>query len=919
MEASPTGLQRPLSRRLMPLAYALVVMIGLILTLTWGSLQVQVTLAGFLNGESLWSKAQKQAVIDLEAYASTGNPEQLEAFRRNAKIVAADRWIRDTIESGHYRQNSELIPAFREGGVIPSAVPGIIFMFRHFAWAPYMKQALAVWRESDDAITELDAIADELQQAYATGTVPLSYSLKVRQRILALNNHIEPLAKVFSLEVAEGAVWIGSLLFGSVVAIALIATLLWFITAKRILTSVRGTEERYRLLFDSAADAIAMVDESTGRIMDANQTMLAWTGRQRTHLIGDRFVHLFQHPVRNDPGHAAINVLWTENDSSRPVETQSNLVTWGDRSIRQMIIRDISERVKMEQERLVAAEALASIAEGVIISDAQYRVTSVNAAHELLTGYSRGAILGRSWVEMRTMPDGTSIPSSVWERVAAGDYWRGEVKTLRADGTCYPEQLSISAIRDEQGDVQHYVAVFTDVSSAKANENRLEYLARHDPLTGLVNRGEFERLCAQAIVEAERDGTAVAVLFIDLDAFKNVNDSYSHAVGDRLLVAVASRINGELDENALSGRIGGDEFTVLIRGLVTREHVQVIADRLLAALAKSISVDGKEIVLTASIGVAAYPLDGADPPSLIANADAAMYAAKTEERNAVRLYTPVMHADSRRRMQLATELRQGLERDELRVVYQPSVDLRHGRIVACEALVRWQHPDRGLLMPADFISVAEELGLIRVVDEWVLAAACAQIKAWDSSGMPAIRMAVNISARWFGHPGFLRSVTRTLQENDIPPDRIVLEITESAMLRLGDGIERTMQTLHKNGVAVAIDDFGTGYSSMAYLKLPAVAYLKIDRSFVIGLPGDSNDAAIAKAILAMAHSLGLATIAEGIETEEQHKFLRLAGCGEGQGFLYSFPLEPQMVEELLRPKVLALPRGLSVVPPKRSR
>jgi EAL domain-containing protein (putative c-di-GMP-specific phosphodiesterase class I) len=278
-----------------------------------------------------------------------------------------------------------------------------------------------------------------------------------------------------------------------------------------------------------------------------------------------------------------------------------------------------------------------------------------------------------------------------------------------------------------------------------------------------------------------------------------------------------------------------------------------------------------------------------------------------------------MHADTRRRMQLATELRQGLERDELRVMYQPSVDLQHGRIVACEALVRWQHPDRGLLMPADFIAVAEELGLIRIVDEWVLAAACAQIKAWDSSGMPAIRVAVNISARWFGHPGFLRSVTDTLRENGIPPDRIVLEITEGAMLRLGDDIERTMQTLHKNGVAVAIDDFGTGYSSMAYLKLPAVAYLKIDRSFVIGLPDDSNDAAIAKAILAMAHSLGLETIAEGIETEEQHKFLRQAGCGEGQGFLYSFPLEPQMVEELLRPKVLALPRGLSVVPPKRSR
>jgi EAL domain-containing protein (putative c-di-GMP-specific phosphodiesterase class I) len=322
-------------------------------------------------------------------------------------------------------------------------------------------------------------------------------------------------------------------------------------------------------------------------------------------------------------------------------------------------------------------------------------------------------------------------------------------------------------------------------------------------------------------------------------------------------------------------------------------------------------------VLTASIGVAGYPLDGSDASALIANADAAMYAAKTEERNAFRFYTPMMHADNRRRLQLATELRQALSRDEFHLVFQPSIELRTGRIVAVEALVRWQHPERGEVMPAEFIPVAEGLGLIRRIDEWVLQATCAQIQAWDLAGVPPIRVAVNISARWFGHPSFVDSVSRTLQSRHIPAHRLLLEITESAMLRLGDDTQRTMQTLHTLGIDVAIDDFGTGYSSMAYLKLPAVAYLKIDRSFVTGLPGDANDAAITEAMLAMSRSLGLIAIAEGIETEAQHDFLLRAGCAEGQGYLYSYPLKPDEIQALLSPNQPGTPARLRLVPPKR--
>jgi diguanylate cyclase (GGDEF)-like protein/PAS domain S-box-containing protein len=902
----------------MPLAYGLVIVVGTIVLLTLFAMMVQVTLAGFLNSESVWSKAQKQAVIALQSFAVSGKAEDLRAFESNYSVLESDRRARDEIASGHF-DRATVAQAFVRGSVMPSAQSGMILILRHLQGAPHLKQALAAWRSTDAAVAELAEISKNLSQMHSSGPVPVELVARQLDRIQGLNNTIEPQTNLFSLEVARGASWMGQALFIGVLSAACLALLLWLGMARRILASVRGSEERYRLLFDSAADAIVMVDDASGRILDANRTALAWTGRTANELIGDRFVHLFTQPLAGQSmGKTAANALLDADGGARPVETQSSVASWGTLSVRQAIIRDISERVAIEQERRVAAEALACIAEGVIIADAERRVISTNAAQTELTGFSSQALQGRRLDDMRRLPDGRPLPSSVWDGIAAGRNWIGEVHTTRNDGSSYPEQLSISAIRDAENKVVYHVAVFTDIHETKANQRRLEHLARHDPLTGLVNRAEFERHCAEAIAKAERERLAVVVLFIDLDAFKIVNDSYSHAVGDRLLAKVAERIRRELPDGDIAGRIGGDEFTVLIRQLSLREDARVIVNRLLVALSEPLQVEDYEVVLSASIGVAGYPLDGDTPQALIGNADAAMYAAKTEERNAFRFYTPMMHADTRRRLQLATELRQALVRNEFQLVFQPSVELRTGRIVAVEALLRWQHPERGEVMPAEFIPVAEGLGMIRRIDEWVMQATCAQIEAWDVAGVPPIRVAVNISARWFGHPAFVDGVSRALQSRQLPAHRLLLEITESAMLRLGDATARTMQTLSNLGIEVAIDDFGTGYSSMAYLKLPAVAYLKIDRSFITGLPASVNDAAITEAMLVMAKSLGLTTIAEGIETEAQHDFLLRAGCIEGQGYLYSYPLKPEEIQHLLLPNQPMIPARLRLVPPKRS-
>jgi diguanylate cyclase (GGDEF)-like protein/PAS domain S-box-containing protein len=899
---------------LRPLAYGLVAVIGLILLLTWGALQVQVTLAGFLNGESVWSKAEKQTVIDLLSYAETGDAGRLASFKDNYELLTSDGRARDAIASGVF-DPAKVHEAFARGKILPSAEPGMIFMLRHFTDAPHMREAMQAWRAADGPIAQLGGIAEELQHAYAQGRPDNALIAQQRARINALNDELEPLTKQFSLEVAQGAIWLGRVLFLGVFFAACLASLLWLRMAQRALSRIRGTEERYSLLFDSAADAIVMVDEANGCILGVNRTTLDWTGLAAEALIGTQLSHLFV-PLLHRADGAVTGELRGPDGRMRPVEMRSSLAQWGEQSVRQSIMRDITERVNLEQQRRIASEALAGIAEGVIIADATRRVTRVNAAHIRMTGFTAQALQSTRFDELRSLPSGAPLPDSVWEAIEADGNWVGEVRSRRLDGSAYPELLSISAIRDPEGRVQHYVAVINNISAAKANEQRLQYMAAHDPLTGLANRAEFERRCVQAINQAERDRGMIAVLFIDLDAFKAVNDSYTHAIGDHLLVKVAERIAYELGERGLAGRIGGDEFTVLLGDLHSREQASALAGRLLTTLAAPVVVGEYEVALSASIGIACYPLDGMDVPTLVTNADAAMYAAKTEERNAFRFYSPRMHADVLRRIALASELRKALAEKEFRLVYQPTVDMRTGRIVAVEALLRWQHPERGAISPGEFIPMAEKLGLIRRIDQWVLQAACRQMYLWDQAGMPPLRVAINVSAHWFGQANFVDDIRSLLESRRLAPERLMLEITEGAILRLGEEMERTLQALHALGVGVAIDDFGTGYSSMRYLKLRAIAYLKIDQSFVFGLPEDSSDAAIVEAILTLCRNLGISPIAEGIETEEQHRFLLRAGCIEGQGYLYSRPVEPEEIVQLLNPGRRSGGAHLRLVPPE---
>ena len=893
----------PLERQLRPLLVSMIAIVMLVLLLTWFALQVQVAVAGFLNGESIWSKAQKQAIIELYAYATHGDARNLRGYQENMRVVMADRAGRDAVAGAH-PQPALARRAFASTGALPQSIPLLVFAMQHLATAPYISTALRNWRASDPAMDELPGIAQHLQALYAQPhPSPIETSVEAA-RILRINATVAPLADTFSRSIALGAAWLARVLFWSMCSATLLMLAIWLYFARRTLRALRGSESRYRTLLDGAHDAIAVVDAGSGRILEINQAAEHMIGGSRQQISGRLFASLFPEglPRLDDaaaPSAYADVALAGNGDRVRHVAISLSRNQWGERAVQLAIMRDMTERLRMEEDRRVAAEALANIAEGVLIADAERRIISGNAAAEALTGYSVSELIGTPLDALRSQSTGAALDVALWQEVAYVGHWQGRVQSRRKDGRTYPERLSLSAIRASDGTPHRYVAVFDDISESEAYQRQLEHLALHDPLTGLLNRAAFEQEAARLLIDMRRHGRGAVMLFLDLDGFKAVNDSYGHAFGDQLLQQVGQRLQNQIAGQNRAGRIGGDEFTLLLCDPGSRDEALPVVRKLLLLLSEPFHVLEHEIFLSASIGVSSFPEDGDDPATLIANADAAMYSVKADERNSYRVYTKVMQASTRTRLTLAGELRQAIARGEFHLVYQPSLDLRTRKLIAVEALLRWQHPERGEISPAEFIPLAESLGMVRAVGAWVIDAACRQIRAWLDAGLPMLRVAVNISASHLRHLQFVEDLRTTLQQHRCPPEALMIELTESAILHIGERSRHTLAALHELGIGVAVDDFGTGYSSLAYLKLPAIRTIKIDQSFVNGLPDDANDAAITRAILALAQSLGLEAIAEGIETEPQLAFLLAAGCLEGQGYLFARPLLPDAIAALL--------------------
>jgi diguanylate cyclase (GGDEF)-like protein/PAS domain S-box-containing protein len=554
--------------------------------------------------------------------------------------------------------------------------------------------------------------------------------------------------------------------------------------------------------------------------------------------------------------------------------------------------RDITTIRNADRERLVALEVLRSMSEAVAVIDLDYQFISVNPAFSRITSYTEEEVIGKNSDILDSMQHGADFYRRVREILDRTGHWAGEMWQKRKDGDEFLGWIEMSEVRDAQGIRSYFVAVVNDITDKKRAEQELRYLANYDTLTGLPNRALLSERLGRAIVRARRQETRVAVLFLDLDRFKDINDSLGHAAGDRLLKAAASRIQTTIGASDTVARLGGDEFTVILEDVESLAAVERMAREILTAFSMPLEVDDRhDVNITPSLGISLYPDHALVPTDLLKFADTAMYQAKAEGRNTFQIYNETMDAESRRRAQILASLRKAIDKGEFRLVYQPRMSLSDGRITGVEALIRWHSAELGDISPMTFIPLAEESGLIIPIGEWVLQEACQTLKRWRNHQLTDLSMAVNVSAIQLLRGDLTQSIKRVLEETGIPADRLELEITESMVMENAAQSTNILNAVRELGVSLAIDDFGTGYSSLVYLKRLPINTLKIDKAFVGDLVDDPDDEAITATIITMSHSLGLNVIAEGVETEQQLRYLREQGCDEIQGYWLSPPID----------------------------
>ncbi|HET7669047.1 MAG TPA: EAL domain-containing protein [Burkholderiales bacterium] len=691
-------------------------------------------------------------------------------------------------------------------------------------------------------------------------------------------------------------------------------------TVSRGLDALEAAEEvhRFRLALDNSADTVALVDVETLRFLDVNDTLCRATGYTREEMLAKRVPDLL--PYSADEIRAAYDALIAEpskpgfirthykckDGSTMPFESTRRVVRSGGRWILVAVSRDTRERDAGEAERAAMRErdhALVS-ALGEIIYEWRppTDVFSWEGDYTRVLGYSDEEIGndGASW-DGRVHPD--DLPGALAELEAVRRERRNydlQYRLRRRDGRYVWVHDRGVCTFDADGRLVRVIGVLADVDSRKQAEQRIEHLANHDALTGLPNRTLLRDRVEQAISRARRVSGHVGLMFVDLDQFKLVNDSWGHLAGDALLLEVGRRLRETVRDGDTVARLGGDEFVLLLPELTRPGDASVVASKVAEALAKPMVIEGREMRTSASIGIGLFPGDGADLESLLQCADAAMYRAKEAGRSNFQFYSAEMGAQARSRVELEGGLRRALERGELRLHYQPQVDLVSGEIRAFEALLRWQHPVRGMISPGEFIPVAEDSGLIVPIGQWALREACRETAEWAAAGLGSMKVSVNLSARQFWRGGVTEAVRAALSESGLEPWQLELEITESVVAKDLKQVMLTLEHLRRMGVTVAIDDFGTGYSSLAYLRSLPIQKLKIDRSFIIDTPDDPGASALVAEIVRLAHVLSLEVVAEGVETDRQAVFLRDAGCEAMQGFLFSRALPAAGCAQLLR-------------------
>jgi diguanylate cyclase (GGDEF)-like protein/PAS domain S-box-containing protein len=672
-----------------------------------------------------------------------------------------------------------------------------------------------------------------------------------------------------------------------------------------------ASRDRFAQLYDVSPVGYCTLD-TRGVVVQCNLTLCQLLGKDRGQLIN---YALGQHcPAADLP--ILQNML---KSRKTPVEGQIRLrannpaqtvhhvllklqqINWRDNNSGHWLasISDISSLHRTTAELTVKSAAIENMLEGVIITDANNLICFVNKAFEQTTGYRSQEVLGRNPKLLQSGRQDADFYQAMWQSIAEEGHWRGELWNRRASGEVYPEWISIISVGGNDGDSGHFVGVFSDITTEENMRRRLHDLAYFDGVTNLPNRHLFMDRLNQVIADALRYQRSFALLFLDLDRFKNINDTLGHSMGDLLLVEVSRRIAASLRETDTVSRMGGDEFMILLPHVQSVSDARGVAEKLLDSMSNPIDLEGRHYYVSASIGISCYPGDGLDAEELIRHADMAMYQAKSHGRNTYRLYTPSLDEGQVSSLDLENDLRHALRLETLELYYQPQRSLVDDRWFGVEVLLRWNHPERGFIPPDEFIRIAEETGLIVSIGYWVLRQASEQYLAWRRAGLDVGRISINLSTHQFLQGNLVEQLRGILDETGMPPHRLGIEITESAAMPNFDYSVRTLDALRKMGIVIYIDDFGTGFSSLSHLRHLPIDCLKIDRTFVSEIPDNGDDIAIARAIIAMARSMNLQIVAEGIETSEQLEFLRHEGCHTGQGFLFSRPMPSNAIQALM--------------------
>jgi len=552
-------------------------------------------------------------------------------------------------------------------------------------------------------------------------------------------------------------------------------------------------------------------------------------------------------------------------------------------------VQDVTERHEYESKMRLMASIFENTIEGIFIADPQERIHTFNQSFLNITGFEKNEVQGSTPAQLGFRLRDEDHPNSSWSMLNYQGSWQGEIINRRKDGETYPAWITLTNIKDSRGKLAHLVGIMHDLSEVRRNEEQIIYQAYHDTLTGLPNRHLFTDRLSVAIAHAKRTGDSLAVLFLDLDHFKDINDSMGHATGDVVLKKVAKVVSDCVRSEDTVARLGGDEFIILLHGTEGSDYPVHVAERILESLAEPIRVNQSDFYLSASVGITLFPYDGQLPETLISNADLAMYRAKKQGRNSYMLYKPSMNVEMLKRMNLDNQMRKAMHNKEFLLYYQPKLDLESGRVMGLEALLRWDRKGAGMTSPNEFIPLAEETGLIVPLGHWVLDEACRQVRTWQESGFKELGVAVNISPRQFQQKNLVSMVEAVLAKSGLPAHCLELEITENAVMFSVDSAINTLHELRALGVKLSMDDFGRGYSSLYYLKRFPINSLKIDRAFVNDIPNSHEDAAIVRTVINMSHSLNLSVVAEGVENVHQLDFLRQHGCDQVQGFLFCHP------------------------------